>query len=778
MKTKVIRFLLVVTLVLGNVGQVTGFAETLRSSENVVRATMESNTEQSNMTTSSLTDDSETVSSSQNISDSSSSSSEESSATSTINSSNNETMPSESATTSTSHQNDDSSTKENETDSKKVLSTPVIPNLNLKVHIQSIGDEVVPPSSSVTGGTTGLAKRLEGMELSVDPNSTKLEGSIVYSTHVQTYGWSLGEKKDGEFSGTKNEGKRLEAVKINLTGELSEMYDIYYRVHSQTFGWLDWAKNGAEAGSSGFAKRVESIQIQLVLKGEKAPGATNNPYISNESLTIPTMKLDTHVQTFGWSTSKSNGIVSGGVTNQSKRLEAMKISLENSGYDGNIEYRTYVQSYGWQSYKANGELSGTTNEAKRIEAVQVRLTGTLSQLFDVYYRVHIQSFGWLGWAKNDQMAGSVSLSRRVEAIEVQLVPKGAVAPGNTSLPFISYDTIEKPNINLSAHIQTYGWSTTINSGEAAIGTVGQGKRLEALTLGLENSSVSGGIEYRTHVQTYGWQDYQADGGMAGTVGEAKRIEAIQIRLTGNISLLYDVYYRVHSQTYGWLDWAKNDQRSGTSSMAKRVESIEIKLVPKGQAAPGNTSKPYIEKAEYLFVMGHGGIDPGAIGSGTNEREFTRNELLPYLKKYAEKLKESRIVFYDVNRDMFTDTKALSGAHTVSNSIASVTEFHLDAGGTKSTGGHVIVRPNGSNAVNLALGKTIRSFVGLNASFASSGGLSYRDDLLNLNVFRSRNIEYRLLELGFITNSSDVMRIRNNLDSIAKSIVSNVTGENL
>jgi N-acetylmuramoyl-L-alanine amidase len=35
-----------------------------------------------------------------------------------------------------------------------------------------------------------------------------------------------------------------------------------------------------------------------------------------------------------------------------------------------------------------------------------------------------------------------------------------------------------------------------------------------------------------------------------------------------------------------------------------------------------------------------------------------------------------------------------------------------------------------------------------------------------------------MELGFISNPSDVARIRNNLDNIAKNIVQNVTGEKL
>ncbi len=61
-----------------------------------------------------------------------------------------------------------------------------------------------------------------------------------------------------------------------MTGTISKDYDIYYRVHAQDFGWLGWAKNGENAGSQGYAKHVEAIQIQLVKKGESAPGNTNN----------------------------------------------------------------------------------------------------------------------------------------------------------------------------------------------------------------------------------------------------------------------------------------------------------------------------------------------------------------------------------------------------------------------------------------------------------------------------------------------------------------------
>ena len=83
---------------------------------------------------------------------------------------------------------------------------------------------------------------------------------------------------NGATSGTVGQAKRLEAIRIRLTGEMSQKYDIYYRVHSQTYGWMGWAKNGAAAGTSGYAKRLEGIQIVLVPKGGSAPGSTQNSY--------------------------------------------------------------------------------------------------------------------------------------------------------------------------------------------------------------------------------------------------------------------------------------------------------------------------------------------------------------------------------------------------------------------------------------------------------------------------------------------------------------------
>lgn len=70
-------------------------------------------------------------------------------------------------------------------------------------------------------------------------------------------------EKDGAMSGTSGEAKRLEAIQIKLYGEMANHFDVYYRVHAQSYGWLGWAKNGEEAGTAGYAKRLEGIRLYL-----------------------------------------------------------------------------------------------------------------------------------------------------------------------------------------------------------------------------------------------------------------------------------------------------------------------------------------------------------------------------------------------------------------------------------------------------------------------------------------------------------------------------------
>jgi uncharacterized protein YjdB/GH25 family lysozyme M1 (1,4-beta-N-acetylmuramidase) len=305
------------------------------------------------------------------------------------------------------------------------------------------------------------------------------------------------------------------------------------------------------------------------------------------TFTYGKVAYQSHVQDVGWQDWVSDGATSG-TTGQSKRLEAMNIKL--AGINGGIEYRSQVQDIGWMDWVADGALTGTSGQAKRMEAIQIRLTGAAANLYDVYYRVQAQNFGWMDWASDGASAGTAGYSYRLEAIQIVLVSKGAAAPGSTTTPYMDYNT--QPVVSYQTHVQDIGWQGFVSNG-ATSGTSGKSKRLEAINIKLDH--LTGGIEYQTHVQDIGWMDWVADGALSGTSGQSKRLEAIAIRLTGQVADQYDVYYRVHAQNFGWLDWAMDGQSAGTAGYSYRLEAIQIVLVPKGGAAPGPTTLPFVQK---------------------------------------------------------------------------------------------------------------------------------------------------------------------------------------
>lgn len=163
-------------------------------------------------------------------------------------------------------------------------------SVSYRVHRQTYGWEPLDVSDGTVSGTTGQAKRLEGIQISV---SGKYSGSVKYQTQVQTYGWN-GWKSDGATAGTTGQAKRLEAIQMYLTGEVANYYDIYYRVHAQSYGWMNWAANGQKAGTAGLAKRLEAIQIVLVKKTDKAPGATFNGVTSAASACYVSLRSESN----------------------------------------------------------------------------------------------------------------------------------------------------------------------------------------------------------------------------------------------------------------------------------------------------------------------------------------------------------------------------------------------------------------------------------------------------------------------------------------------------
>ncbi|MGJ9383253.1 N-acetylmuramoyl-L-alanine amidase [Salipaludibacillus sp. CF4.18] len=172
-------------------------------------------------------------------------------------------------------------------------------------------------------------------------------------------------------------------------------------------------------------------------------------------------------------------------------------------------------------------------------------------------------------------------------------------------------------------------------------------------------------------------------------------------------------------------------------------------------------------SKHLIIAGHGlqpngKVDPGAHGSGTNESEFLREKFIPAMKKFAPD-----------NMDFHTKNNFYG--HQLAPSLKGydqVTELHLDWA-KNASGGHVIIYKDYSPD---DIDKTIRDVVKNNVGLRSGDGFSYRSDLYNLNTFASRNITYRLIELGFINNADDMQKIKENVDEYAIQLVEAITGK--
>lgn len=328
----------------------------------------------------------------------------------------------------------------------------VFPNTDVTVsyvtHIQDYGwvgsetDVSQWKNNGDISGSMGESKRLEGIRIKLSGNDNL---GIEYRTHIQYIGWEKDWKQDGVMSGTSGKAYRLEAIQIRLTGSDSSKYDVYYRVHAQDYGWLGWAKNGVPAGTAAQSKRLEAIQIIVVPKGTAPSGMLTYSYIelgadADNGQTDGLINYMTHVQDYGDQSYVFDGSISG-TFGEAKRLEAIRIKLNNEllGCEGGVRYTTHVQYEGWQEditdsskWSADGQLSGTSGKSLRLEAICIDLYGEAAEQYDVYYRVHAQDHGWLGWAKNGAPAGTAGQSRRLEGIQIVLVPEGAGAPDDST----------------------------------------------------------------------------------------------------------------------------------------------------------------------------------------------------------------------------------------------------------------------------------------------------------------------------------------------------------
>lgn len=324
----------------------------------------------------------------------------------------------------------------NATDSAKPENdvSTVFGSVSYQTHVQDIGWQA-PVSNGMTAGTTGRAKRVEALKINLllQDGSPLGNDSISVQSHISGIGWESQPVGNGQTSGTVGQSRAIEAIKLSLSGGLSDSYDIWYRVHSANVGWLGWASNGEPAGTQGYACQIEAVQIKVLPKNAQDAPARGDSF-RDHAQEPPTVSYRSHVSNVGWMSTVANGNTSG-VVGSKNAIEALSPRVTWYGHGGSISSRAHVSGIGWQNW-SSGNI-GTTGQSRSIEAVQFRLNGEISGVYDIWYRVYASELGgWLGWASNGTPVGSTAKGAAVQGIQILLVEKGGSAPGDTATHFI------------------------------------------------------------------------------------------------------------------------------------------------------------------------------------------------------------------------------------------------------------------------------------------------------------------------------------------------------
>ncbi|MBQ7797364.1 MAG: polysaccharide deacetylase family protein [Lachnospiraceae bacterium] len=105
------------------------------------------------------------------------------------------------------------------------------------------------------------------VELENQPANVK--GTLSYQVNLSGSGW-LDWQGPATEAGDIAGDMPLEAVRIKLTDQLAEQYDVYYSVF-QSGAWTDLVMNGETAGVEAQGRRVDGLRVAIQRKGEGAP---------------------------------------------------------------------------------------------------------------------------------------------------------------------------------------------------------------------------------------------------------------------------------------------------------------------------------------------------------------------------------------------------------------------------------------------------------------------------------------------------------------------------
>lgn len=163
------------------------------------------------------------------------------------------------------------------------------------------------------------------------------------------------------FTEEKVTPKQEEGQAVNNAG-------LWYRAHVQDAGWLTPVHDGQQAGTVGYAARLEALKIQPPDGWE--------------------LRVKAHIQNVGWKT--YSGIKKG----------------DNSG----------------EGSSTNDPIIGSVGKSQRIEDLIVEVTKRpANDKRKLYFQVHQGGVGWKSWTEEGYASGTDGMGVQLEAIRMKLV---------------------------------------------------------------------------------------------------------------------------------------------------------------------------------------------------------------------------------------------------------------------------------------------------------------------------------------------------------------------
>ena len=164
-------------------------------------------------------------------------------------------------------------------------------------------------------------------------------------------------------------------------------------------------------------------------------------------------------------------------------------------------------------------------------------------------------------------------------------------------------------------------------------------------------------------------------------------------------------------------------------------------------------------AKIFVIAGHGAGDCGAVGNGYTEAERVRA-----LANRIKALGGNNVMLGDTSRNYYEDNGI---SYLTISKEYQIIELHMDSASASARGGHVIIQSGlgGADQYDTALANFISGILP-----GRSNKLVERNDLANPARAAAKGYGYRLVEFGFITNSTDVNIFNTKMDEIATGVL--------